>query len=290
MQLSKPFLGLDLANAKIPPKIGTFLKSPTVLKLASGLLVMETDLDVDCDGRWPHRNQDPDAQSDTSLHEADGRALDASLTPFFVLPKWFGDAHGVKLGDYAAIVWRSKLIFAILADYGPSKKLGEASLRVHEALGNDNFVNGDYLNSGIDAGVQTLVFPGSGDGSVPSDSAIQTKGRALLDKARALPRLRVGLFGRADQWGDELGESVVLDSGKRRVPLRQFVAWVLQTPPSQVPITWDGATKTATLEGVKLKSAKRVGENPVTALVAELMEVLGKTPDPGADEFFVLYR
>lgn len=290
MQLSKVFTGLDLANAKIPAGATTFVKSPTLLKLTSGLLLLETDLDVDCDGRWPHNNQDPDAQDDTSLHEADGRALDASLTPFFVLPKWFADQNGIQLGDYAAITWRSKLIFAILGDYGPKKKLGEASLRVQAALGNDNFVNGRYLNVGIDAGVQSLIFPGSGDGSVPTDAAIQTKGRTLLDRALEDPRPRVGLFGRPDQWGDELGETVVMDKGKRRVPLRQFVAWVLQTPPSQVPITWDNAKKTGTLDGTTLKTAKRVGENPVTALVSEIMEILGKTAEPGANERFVLYR
>lgn len=289
MKLAAAFDGLDLTNAKIPAQLSKFVKNPTVLKLSSGVLVMETDLDVDCDGRWPHRHQDPHAQSGTSLEETDGRALDASLTSFFVLPKWFGDKHGVKLGDYAAICWRSKLTFAILGDYGPEKKLGEASLRVHDTLGNPNFVNGKYLNSGIDAGVQTVVFPKSGDGTAPAEATIQTKGRALLDAAIQTPRARVGLVGRPDQWGDEIGETVVLDAGRRRVPLRQFVAWALLTPPGLVPITWDQETKTATLQGTTLASAKRVGEAPVTALVSEIMAALGKTAEPGANERFVLF-
>ena len=111
-----------------------------------------------------------------------------------------------------------------------------------------------------------------------------------MDAAIQLPRGRVGILGRPDQWGDEAGETVVLDQGKRRVPLRQFAAWALLTPPSQVPVTWDNAAKIATLNGTALKSAERAGDSPVTALVSEIMATLGKTADPGANERFVLYR
>ncbi len=290
MKLAIGFQGLDLANSKTPTGPFSFVKSPTVLKLATGLILFESDLDVDCDGRWPHNDQDSDAQKDTSLHDGAGRALDASLTPFFVLPSWFANKHGVKLGDYAAITWHGRLIFAILGDFGPRKKLGEASLVVHDALGNPNFVNGRYRNIGIDAGVQTLVFPGSGDGSVPGSDAIQTRGRALLDAALEKPRAKVGITGRPDQWGDELGEAVELDGGRRRVPLRLFAAWALSIPPSEVPAAWDGAARKATLNGQPLPSARRTGENPVTALVGEIMIALGFEVLPGANETFVEFR
>jgi hypothetical protein len=290
MKLATPFEGLDLANAKTPTGDFTFKKSPTILKLATGLILFESDLDVDCDGRWPHNDQDPDAQKDTSLHDSAGRALDASLTPFFVLPAWFAIKHNIDKGDYAAITWRGKLSFAIYGDAGPKRKIGEASLLVHDHLGNPNFVNGKYRNIGIDAGVQTLVFPRSGDGSVPSADEIQARGRELLDAALNRPRPRVGISGREDPWGDELGEAVALDGGHRRVPLRQFVAWALKVSPSQVPVTWDNATRKATLKSKPVPSARRSGESPVTALVGEIMEILKFEMLPGANETFVEFR
>jgi hypothetical protein len=71
--------------------------------------------------------------------------LDSNAVPFIVIPSsWHkGGTPGVKLGDFAVVVRRStgKMSPAIVGDLGPKTKLGEGSVALHWALGNDPFVD-----------------------------------------------------------------------------------------------------------------------------------------------------
>lgn len=156
--------------------------------LPDGQFYFESDLDLDTDGEPdPGIIYDADHQDETSLRFPDGRSLNANKVPFFVLP---GPApHGtvtvggvkVKLGDIAAVLYKDKLEFAILADTGPSAKIGEGSTALHRSLGFERVKpNKHILDSGIDRDVVTLVFPGSGDGTPQTPEKIREKGRKLF--------------------------------------------------------------------------------------------------------------
>lgn len=70
--------------------------------------------------------------------------LDSNAVPFAVIPgNWQSTGNpGPKLGDFGVAYRRSngKLTFFIIGDTGPRNKLGEGSVALHQALGNDPFV------------------------------------------------------------------------------------------------------------------------------------------------------
>lgn len=69
--------------------------------------------------------------------------LDSNQIPFIVIPKQWqqNSAPGVKLGDFAVVLRKStgKVSFAVVGDLGPGRKIGEGSVALHQALGNDPF-------------------------------------------------------------------------------------------------------------------------------------------------------
>ena len=69
--------------------------------------------------------------------------LDSNVIPFIVIPRHWeqSEVPGVKLGDFAVTLRRStgQISFAIVGDLGPKRKLGEGSVALHMALGNDPF-------------------------------------------------------------------------------------------------------------------------------------------------------
>jgi hypothetical protein len=136
------------------------------LKLEGGQLYYESLLDLDTDGS-SFNTQDPTGQSDTSLHQPDGKPVDSNAVPFFVLPGGFETQFGIKLGDIAAVIFKDKVEFAVFADHGPRKKLGEGSIALHRSLGHETIRGGKLHDEAIDAEVITIVFPGSGDIHTP---------------------------------------------------------------------------------------------------------------------------
>jgi hypothetical protein len=70
--------------------------------------------------------------------------LDSNTVPFAVIPgNWQASGRpGPKLGDVGVAYRRSndKLAFFVIGDTGPRNKLGEGSVALHQALGNDPFV------------------------------------------------------------------------------------------------------------------------------------------------------
>jgi hypothetical protein len=70
--------------------------------------------------------------------------LDSNTVPFAVIPKtWqYSGTPGPKVGDFGVAYRRSngKLAFFVIGDIGPSNKIGEGSIALHQALGNDPFM------------------------------------------------------------------------------------------------------------------------------------------------------
>ena len=69
----------------------------------------------------------------------------------------------------------------VFADTGPKTKIGEGSIALHRSLGFERVrPNGHILDAGIDSGVVTIVFPGSGNGKAQTPAAIRAIGQQLF--------------------------------------------------------------------------------------------------------------
>lgn len=88
--------------------------------------------------------------STTALHQPGANVrtphaqLDSNSVPFAVIPgTWQKSGQpGPRLGD-VGVAWRrstGKLAYFVVGDTGPKNKLGEGSVALHQALGNDPFV------------------------------------------------------------------------------------------------------------------------------------------------------
>jgi hypothetical protein len=90
-------------------------------------------------------------------------SLIADSDPFIVISLLFRSYEGTnpwtpQMGDYAAVVHENKIYPAICGDYGPSFKMGEASLFMAKAL---NPKAGPYNRPVSDLKVSYIVFPGT---------------------------------------------------------------------------------------------------------------------------------
>jgi hypothetical protein len=129
-------------------------------------------------GRLNGKTLDPsDGQNDTSLHFANGKGLPSELVPYIVLPQREPHSNqtfdpAVSLGDLAIVIFKDKTTAAICADMGPFNKIGEASIRVHEALQqmglpdpcsrrNDRGFCQRARNASVEQDVLYFVFPNS---------------------------------------------------------------------------------------------------------------------------------
>lgn len=138
------------------------------------------DMDIDCDGvRTAHCNEqtDPWYQDETALSTSQGRPFQADLTRYFVIPQHSAAASnfqnaGIRLGDVAAIIYNNRLIYAVLADTGPTDIIGEASYAAARALG----IDPNPATGGTGAGATYIVFPGARPSPVESHDAIDAKG------------------------------------------------------------------------------------------------------------------
>lgn len=86
----------------------------------------------------------------------------AEYDAFVVLPLAFkngnNDAYRPQLGDYAAVVVGDRVFPAIVGDYGPRHKTGEASLRLARLI---NPKATPFARPVSDLGVSYIFFPGS---------------------------------------------------------------------------------------------------------------------------------
>jgi hypothetical protein len=96
--------------------------------------------EIDGDGSGPSHG-DPDFDPDTTLHDAEGNALNADVVPWCVVPPAVRDCTpGIVLGCQARLrnLRTGAVIDAVVADVGPSRKLGEISIAAAAALGIDS--------------------------------------------------------------------------------------------------------------------------------------------------------
>ena len=99
---------------------------------------MVADADIDCDGSGGNPDHDPYFQPDTSLHDHEGKALNAYTVPFIVLPPaaMLG-VTGRVLGCRARVHYleTGKIAEAVVGDQGPRLKVGELSVECARRLG-----------------------------------------------------------------------------------------------------------------------------------------------------------
>ena len=91
--------------------------------------------------------------------------LIAQEDPFVVIPLSFrsfkgSSAYTPSIGDYAVVICGEKMLPAIVGDYGPSEKCGEASLRIAREI---DPKAGPYNRPVSDLKVTYLIFPGSAE-------------------------------------------------------------------------------------------------------------------------------
>jgi hypothetical protein len=91
--------------------------------------------------------------------------LIAQEDPFIVIPLSMRSYNGFNeyapsLGDYAVVIFQDKLYPAIVGDYGPREKAGEASLRIARQI---NPKASPYARPVSDLHVTYLIFPGTAD-------------------------------------------------------------------------------------------------------------------------------
>ncbi|MGN0873920.1 MAG: glycoside hydrolase family 75 protein [Akkermansia sp.] len=109
--------------------------------------------------------------------------------PFIVLPGAFreGGASPFRpsMGDYVAVVYGNRVFPAIVGDFGPKRKSGEASLRLAKALNPQASV---YRRPVSSLGVSYIIFPGSREPEAgPIDYArLNARVRELLESLGGL--------------------------------------------------------------------------------------------------------
>jgi hypothetical protein len=144
-----------------------------LVTLAGGVIFFDAKLDIDNDGSPYSKLRRHSDQPGTSLRYGDlpGRpSLNADAVPYIVLPLGgFISGLGLHIGDLAAVIYKDRIVYAIVGDEGPKCKIGEGSIQLHQLLGNPvcrkRNAAGDCMdvdeNRGIDNDVLFFVFPGS---------------------------------------------------------------------------------------------------------------------------------
>jgi hypothetical protein len=178
-----------------------------LLAFPDGTIFWSSKMAIDGDGpaagpgRLCGSQLDPeDGQNDTSFHFCDtDQGLSSEAVPFIVLPGGtFRTNTGLELGDVALVIYKDKIAAAICGDIGPSRKIGEGSIRLHEALHppapdpcSERQADGScqrILDDSIDEDVLFFVFPKSSFGEELTVANIETlvneRAFALYNKFR----------------------------------------------------------------------------------------------------------
>lgn len=122
----------------------------------TGGVQFTTGMTIETDGSGPHHG-DRWAQGQTSLQNG-GSYLNADTTNFIALAPGWASAHGIKLGDVAAVQYKGKTAYAVYGDnYMGNQVHGEGSYHLAQALGIDPNPN----SGGVGSGVHYFVYPGS---------------------------------------------------------------------------------------------------------------------------------
>ena len=181
---------LNTFNGQSLPRLGSrSLKCSTdanhvdfIRKFPDGTIVFRSKMGVDADGSPVSKSQfaSPADQPHTSLTYDTGPNdfVNAEDVSFVVTPQTsttfrtsFKKDTGIRLGDLAVVIKGERCSFGLIADEGPAYRIGEASLKAHEDLGNPQcktpgqhpcmklIGGGDGV--GIASGVTFILFPQS---------------------------------------------------------------------------------------------------------------------------------
>jgi len=192
------------AGKNDPNRCKALLKFPDATIFWSSKMAIDADGPAAGPGRRSGSQLDLDSgQDDTSFHfEGTGKALPSETMPYIVLPLGsFRKNTGLAIGDVATVIFKDKITAAICGDLGPAKKIGEGSIRLHEAfhppapdpcsLRQPDGSCKRILNASIDEDVLFLVFSGSAFGSELTASNLEAKIKersfSLFNKLRGVP-------------------------------------------------------------------------------------------------------
>ncbi len=128
---------------------------------------------------------------------ANPRSVVAALDPIIVLPRnWFGKNAAIAHGDYAIVVYEDRVIPTMVAEAGPSYKIGEASLKLAWKI---NEKASGTQRAAEAFSVSYFIFPGTrkASRSEPVLSEINEKVRALVGEIGGL-----GDGGKFEAWED----------------------------------------------------------------------------------------
>ena len=110
--------------------------------------------------------------------------------PFIVIPSSLRSYEGRNawapaIGDYAVVIYGNLLLPAVVGDYGPTTKVGEASLRIARQL---DPTASPYKRPVSDLKITYLIFPGSADADrkAPDYAAWRTRCQELVTKIGGL--------------------------------------------------------------------------------------------------------
>ncbi len=112
------------------------------------------------------------------------RYVDAENIPYIVMPDTLRSTMGAEIGDMAYVFnpATQKSSFAIFADTGPEKLLGEGSIYLAKALGIANTSPRDGGLTG--AVIQYIVFPKSGIGNGKHRTIVEIEQVGMIELAK----------------------------------------------------------------------------------------------------------
>lgn len=175
--IALPLLGTHQLKCSTDPNRAKF-----ILKYPDGTIMFRSKLGVDADGSPVSQSAGASAadQPQTSLKfdNPPRNSVNAEEFSFVVVPQNrnsfkanFKTDSGIGLGDLAVVIKGSKCSFGFVADQGPAYRIGEASMKTHEDLGNPQCKNaGEHPCTKLKAGgngigigsdVTTIIFPGT---------------------------------------------------------------------------------------------------------------------------------
>lgn len=166
----------------------------TITRFSDGTVVFSSKIGVDVDGASVTRTNKRSITNATGTSPMHGGvSLNAEDDRFIVLPQSksgvsFEKDSGLSLSSPAAILYGHRCSIGIVGDRGPYFRLGEASLRMHEDLGNPQCaVPGEHpcsqiVHSGDGRGLSSglfIVFPAERKASHRGDPLVLMKAATM---------------------------------------------------------------------------------------------------------------
>ena len=148
------------SNVSIPvPSLVTTIEGVQVWDNHDGSYSYTTNwFRCDTDGAPGNPDHDPDWQADTAVHGPNGKPIDATKVPYFVInPALARLTPGVDKGCKAQVTFAGVMVDAVGGDVGPKANLGEGSKELARRLRMVG-VNGRKGMSGMP--VTWLFWPG----------------------------------------------------------------------------------------------------------------------------------